>query len=193
MSQSRDPKSDSDEGLEFTAHSSGQVLMVAVNRPTERKRDLMTARCSVMQTKRSGRPSGNVGCRLYTFVLIVFPTVASSVSETAEHKFNFTTDSVIFFTTKKMNCSLILNPKPNANSPVCDRKGGKETQGILAVFLQTSVRCVKLMDCCLCLCVASFTFTPSSYDISDCHMMELCISLRKTALYKKDFPKCLKN
>lgn len=44
MSQSRDPKSDSDEGLEFTAHSSGQVLMALVNRPTERKRDLMTAK-----------------------------------------------------------------------------------------------------------------------------------------------------
>lgn len=61
-SQSREPKSDTDEGLEFTAYSSAQVLIAVVKWPTERKRDLMTARCSLMQTKRSGCPSGNVGC-----------------------------------------------------------------------------------------------------------------------------------
>lgn len=138
-SQSREPKSDTDEGLEFTAYSSAQVLIAVVKWPTERKRDLMTARCSLMQMKRSGCPSGNVGCvgQVSTSLFrLFFRLLQPALTVTRQSTSSLLQMTLWVFSNINLIPAWPQRCKYNIN---------------------TSADCVKLGT--VCLCVASFIYT----------------------------------
>lgn len=131
-----------------------------VNQPTEGIRDLMT----LMQTKRSEGPSANVGYApfgYYTCVLIVFPTVvASSDNDTADNRLTFNKMSVNI-SQQKVSHSSFWNQSPVIRvmlTLLCASEWG-ETLNFSRFPL--CVDWVHLMDCCVCLCIASFIYTSS--------------------------------